>query len=118
LIGLGRWIPASWSVGKRRFELLFLTPGLSGPAGQRDVGLPRRPQPSAVAKTATTDAHPVVAEAVEPDPIDKQCGVPASSGHLAVDELVVVNEIRPINDRIGDLDHRKRTVILPRLIDG
>ena len=42
---------------------------------------------------------------------------PPALGHCAIDQLVLVDQILPINDPATDLDHAKRVVFTPRFID-
>jgi hypothetical protein len=42
---------------------------------------------------------------------------PPALGHCAIDQLVLVDQVLPINDRVTDLDHAKRVVVTPRFID-
>src|SRR5438093_123139 len=51
------------------------------------------------------------------NPINEQGGSPTGLGHRAFDQLVVVDQVLPINDRMTDLDHGKLVFVAPRLID-
>src|SRR5439155_25436336 len=51
------------------------------------------------------------------NPINEQGGCPTGLWHRAFDQLVVVDQVLPINDGMTDLDHGKRVFMAPRLID-
>src|SRR5436309_15945383 len=49
--------------------------------------------------------------------INEQGGCTTSLGHRAFDQLVVVDQVLPINDRMTDLDHGKRVFVISGLIN-
>src|SRR5215468_10220525 len=53
-----------------------------------------------------------------PDPVDEQGGCSAGLGHRALDQLVMVDQVIPLDDRMVDLDHGERVGRLPGLIHG
>lgn len=52
------------------------------------------------------------------DPVDEQRGGAAGLRHLPVDQLVRVDEIVPLDDRVADLDHGEHILALAPLVDG
>ena len=61
---------------------------------------PASTSPYAVKTGTNTTAHT--------NPINKQGSCPTGLGHRAFDQLVAVNQVFPINDRMTDLNHGKR----------
>src|SRR5262245_40134479 len=70
---------------------------------------PRAHQPYAMKTVTSTTART--------DPINEQGGWPTSLGHRALDQLVAVDQVILLDDRMTDLDHRQRVLVVPRLID-
>src|SRR5438093_4925335 len=89
-------------------RLIFLLPAWSR------CSLPSQANPASTGPCAVkADANTTASANL----IDEQGGCTTSLGHRAFDQLVVVDHVFPINDRMADLDHGKRVFVAPRLID-
>src|SRR5438034_6621909 len=76
--------------------------------------LPSQANPASAGPCAVkADANPTA----RTDPINEQGGCTTGLGHRAFDQLVVVDQILPINDRITDLDHGERVFVISGLIN-
>src|SRR5439155_20545647 len=70
---------------------------------------PASPGPCSVKADANTTAST--------DPIDKQGGCATGLGHRAFDQLVAIDQVFAINDRMTDLNHGKRVFVISGLIN-
>src|SRR5438046_6571257 len=67
--------------------------------------LPRQANPARTGAYAVKTGTDTTAHT---NPVNEQGGCPTGLGHRVFDQLVVVDQVLPINDRMTDLDHGKR----------
>src|SRR5436190_16065533 len=89
-------------------RLIFLLPAWSR------CSLPSQANPASTGPCAVkADANTTASANL----INEQGGCTTSLGHRAFDQLVVVDQVLPINDRMTDLDHGKRVFVISGLIN-